>query len=98
MAVDDKSCAVETVLREKATSDPGSVGATMSGVVIEVKVKEGHGIKKGDPVCGKVSLILPSYRIDQYTSRVISHERNEGESLPYLDLCVLTVIFRWNPL
>lgn len=24
----------------------------MSGVVVEVRVKEGHEIKKGDPVCG----------------------------------------------
>ena len=54
MAIDDKNSAVETVSREKATSDPGSVGATMSGVVVEVRVKEGHEIKKGDPLCGKV--------------------------------------------
>jgi len=25
----------------------------MSGVVVEVRVKEGHEIKKGDPLCGK---------------------------------------------
>lgn len=37
--------------REKATSDPGSIGAPMSGVVVEVRVKEGQEIKKGDPVC-----------------------------------------------
>jgi len=24
----------------------------MSGVVVEVRVKEGHEIKKGDPICG----------------------------------------------
>lgn len=46
--VDDKSAAVETVTREKATSDPGSVGAPMSGVVVEVRVKEGHEVKRGD--------------------------------------------------
>ena len=53
MSVDDKNSAVDTVSREKATADPGSVGAPMSGVVIEVRVKEGHEIKKGDPVCGE---------------------------------------------
>ena len=37
--------------REKASSDPGSIGAPMSGVVVEVRVKEGQEIKKGDPVC-----------------------------------------------
>ncbi len=53
VSVEDKNSAVETVSREKATSDPGSVGAPMSGVVVEVRVKEGAEIKKGDPVCGK---------------------------------------------
>jgi pyruvate carboxylase len=51
--VEDKNSAVEAVSREKATSHPGSVGAPMSGVVVEVRVKEGQEIKKGDPVCGK---------------------------------------------
>ena len=53
MSVEDKNSAVETVSREKATNDPGSIGAPMSGVVVEVRVKEGQEIKKGDPVCGK---------------------------------------------
>ena len=52
MSVEDKNSAVETVSREKATSDPGSVGAPMSGVVVEVRVREGQEIKKGDPLCG----------------------------------------------
>jgi pyruvate carboxylase len=54
--VEDKSAAVETVSREKATSEPGSVGAPMSGVVVEVRVKEGQEVKKGDIVCGKFSI------------------------------------------
>lgn len=49
--VEDKSAAVDTVSRERATSDPGSVGAPMSGVVVEVRVKEGQEVKKGDIVC-----------------------------------------------
>ena len=52
VAVEDKNSAVETVTREKATSDPGSVGAPMAGVVVEVRVKEGHEIMRGDPLCG----------------------------------------------
>ena len=55
MSVDDKNSAVETISRERATNDPGSVGAAMSGVVVEVRVKEGQEIKKGDPLCGKFS-------------------------------------------
>lgn len=49
--VEDKSAAVDTVAREKASSEPGSVGAPMSGVVIEVRVKEGQEVKKGDVLC-----------------------------------------------
>jgi pyruvate carboxylase len=49
--VEDNNSAVETVSREKATSDPGSVGAPMSGVVVEVRVREGQPVKKGDPLC-----------------------------------------------
>lgn len=55
--VEDKSAAVETVSREKATTDPGSVGAPMSGVVVEVRVKEGQEVKKGDIVCGELIMI-----------------------------------------
>lgn len=51
VSVEDKNSAVETVSREKASADPGSVGAPMSGVVVEVRVKEGQEIKKGDPIC-----------------------------------------------
>jgi len=62
--VQDRSAAVETVSREKATSDPGSVGAPMSGVVVEVRVKEGQEVKKGDILCVqsamKVRLQTPS--------------------------------------
>ena len=58
MSVEDNNSAVETVSREKATSDPGSVGAPMSGVVVEVRVKEGQEIKKGDPLCGKFCHML----------------------------------------
>jgi pyruvate carboxylase len=53
VAVEDKSSAVEVVTREKATNERGSVGAPMSGVVVEVRVKEGQEIKMGDPLCGK---------------------------------------------
>ena len=55
---------METVSREKATNDPGSVGAPMSGVVVEVRVKEGSEIKKGDPVCG-------AYPVLSFTSRAL---------------------------
>ena len=63
VTVEDKNSAVETFTREKASSEPGSVGAPMSGVVVEVRVKEGQEVKKGDVLCVqsamKVSSELP---------------------------------------
>lgn len=49
--VEDKSVPVDAFTRERATSEPGSVGAPMSGVVVEVRVTEGHEIKRGDIIC-----------------------------------------------
>jgi pyruvate carboxylase len=51
VTVDDKNAAVENTSRPKA--DPGDssqVGAPMSGVVVELRVKEGGEVKKGDPL------------------------------------------------
>ena len=51
VTVDDKKAGVENVSRPKADSnDTSQVGAPMSGVVVEVRVHEGHEVKKGDPV------------------------------------------------
>ena len=68
----------------------------MSGVVVEVRVKEGHEIKKGDPLCGKVLSVQQRLRADNHLLRIISSERNEGEDFPYGGRCVLTIEFRWN--
>ena len=76
MSVEDKNSAVETVTRERATNDPGSVGAPMSGVVVEVRVKEGAEIKKGDPVCGKHR--RPVVHCGLLTMITFSDERDEG--------------------
>ena len=51
VTVDDKKAGVENVSRPKADSnDTSQVGAPMSGVVVEVRVHEGHDVKKGDPI------------------------------------------------
>ncbi|KAG2011485.1 pyruvate carboxylase, variant 2 [Coprinopsis cinerea AmutBmut pab1-1] len=78
VSVEDKNSAVETISREKATSDPGSVGAPMSGVVVEVRVKEGQEIKKGDPVCGMFSCQLYFFSSADRRSSHPSPERHEG--------------------
>jgi pyruvate carboxylase len=51
VTVDDKHAAVENLSRPKADPNDGShVGAPMSGVVVEVRVKNDTDVKKGDPV------------------------------------------------
>ena len=51
VTIDDKNAAVENTRRPKADSgDSSQVGAPMSGVVVEVRVQEGHDIMKGDPI------------------------------------------------
>jgi len=51
VTVDDKHAAVENKSRPKAdTSDSSQVGAPMSGVVVEVRVKDGSEVQKGDPI------------------------------------------------
>lgn len=88
VAVEDKNSAIETVSREKATGDPGSVGAAMSGVVVEVRVKEGQEIKKGDPLCGKTLRSSNDFCIDGCPIPMISSERNEGEYILYIQMDV----------
>ncbi|KAH7105810.1 pyruvate carboxylase [Auriculariales sp. MPI-PUGE-AT-0066] len=86
--VDDKSAAVETVSREKATSEPGSVGAPMSGVVIEVRVKDGQEVKKGDILCVQSAMKMESAvsaPVGGHIKRVVVHE---GDSLNQGDLLV----------
>ncbi len=51
VVVDDDKAAVDNTSRPKAdTSDSSQIGAPMSGVVVEVRVQDGHEVKKGDPV------------------------------------------------
>jgi len=53
----------------------------MSGVVVEVRVKEGQEIKKGDPLCGKCIKYLAHLR-HLTTIDVISSQRHEGKLSP----------------
>ncbi|KIY70809.1 pyruvate carboxylase [Cylindrobasidium torrendii FP15055 ss-10] len=88
LAVEDKNSAVETLSREKATNEPGSVGAPMSGVVVEVRVKEGAEIKKGDPVCVLSAMKMESAvtaPVSGHVKRVVVHE---GDSIAQGDLTV----------
>lgn len=65
--IEDRDAAIEKVSRERASSEPGSVGAPMAGVVIEVRVKEGQEIKAGDPL-----LVLSAMKMESVVSSPVS--------------------------
>ncbi|PKI84529.1 pyruvate carboxylase [Malassezia vespertilionis] len=48
VTVQDKHASVEIVAREKASSEPGSVGSPLAGVVVDVRVQSNDQVKKGD--------------------------------------------------
>jgi len=51
VTVDDKKASVENVSRPKADpTDSSQVGAPMAGVLVELRVKDGSEVKKGDPL------------------------------------------------
>lgn len=51
VSVDDQKASVDNIARPKAdAADSSQVGAPMSGVVVEIRVHDGHDVKKGDPI------------------------------------------------
>lgn len=51
VSADDNKASVDNTARPKAdVGDSSQVGAPMSGVVVEIRVHDGHDVKKGDPV------------------------------------------------
>ncbi|ANB15404.1 pyruvate carboxylase 2 [Sugiyamaella lignohabitans] len=68
VTVEDKLAAIETVSRLKA--DPhnvNEVGAPMAGVVVEVRVKDGSEVKKGDPL-----IVLSAMKMEMVISAPVS--------------------------
>ncbi|PWN37948.1 putative pyruvate carboxylase [Meira miltonrushii] len=65
--VDDKTASVDTARREKASSDPGSVGSPLSGVCVEVRVQEGGSVKAGDPL-----VVMSAMKMDTVVSAPVS--------------------------
>jgi pyruvate carboxylase len=64
VTVDDNKAAVDNTARTKADpTDSSQVGAPMSGVVVEVRVHEGHEVKKGDPIAVLSAMKMVSRRI-----------------------------------
>jgi pyruvate carboxylase len=51
VSVDDNKASIENRARPKAEpTDSSQVGAPMSGVVVEIRIHDGHEVLKGDPI------------------------------------------------
>jgi len=84
--VTDTSSAEASARREKASSDAGSVGAPMPGVVVDVKVKVGDVVNEGDQIVTmsamKMETAIPAPRsgvIDRIT--VNTGDKVDGDDL-----------------
>lgn len=87
--VEDKQSGIAKVTREKANlSKIGSVGASMPGAVIDVKVKEGQNVQKGEPLC-----VLSAMKMETVVAAPCSGKINKvavvvGDSLQAGDLII----------
>lgn len=85
VTIDDKTISIENKTRPKATQ-PNDVGAPMAGVVVEIRVKKGQEVKKGDPVA-----VLSAMKMEMVISAPVSGkvgdlEIKEGDSVDSGDL------------
>jgi len=87
VTVDDNLAAVENLSRPKADpNDHSHVGAPMSGVVVEVRVKEGTEVKKGDPVAVLSAMKMEMVISAPHSGKVYELQVKEGDSLDGQDL------------
>ena len=87
VTIDDNKAAVENTSRPKA--DPGDssqVGAPIAGVVVEVRSKEGHDVKKGDPVAVLSAMKMEMVISAPHSGKVGEIFVKEGDSVAASDL------------
>ncbi|KAL1918699.1 uncharacterized protein VTP21DRAFT_2721 [Calcarisporiella thermophila] len=87
VGVQDQSAATEQITRPKADpSRPGDIGAPMSGVVVEVRAKDGAYIRAGDPVCILSAMKMETVLSSPVSGRIEHVEVREGDSISAGDL------------
>lgn len=87
VTVDDNQAAVENTSRPKADAgDSSQVGAPMSGVVVEVRVKDGGEVKKGDPIAVLSAMKMEMVISAPHAGHVAGLLVKEGDSVDGSDL------------
>ncbi|KAI5358758.1 putative biotin/lipoyl attachment, pyruvate carboxyltransferase, biotin-binding, carboxylase [Septoria linicola] len=87
VTVQDKHAAVENTARVKAdTGDSSQVGAPMSGMVVEIRVKDGGEIKKGDPIAILSAMKMEMVISSPHSGKIEDLSVKEGDSVDSQDL------------
>ena len=83
----DKNSAVEIVTRERANlANPGDIAAPMSGVVVEIRAKEGAHVKAGDPLAVLSAMKMETVVTSPVAGKIERVAVQEGDSLNSGDL------------
>ncbi|ETS88106.1 Pyruvate carboxylase [Pestalotiopsis fici W106-1] len=87
VTVDDKKASVENVSRPKADpTDSSQVGAPMAGVLVELRVKDGSDVKKGDPLAVLSAMKMEMVISAPHNGKVSGLQVKEGDSVDGSDL------------
>ncbi|KAL2757369.1 hypothetical protein ACRALDRAFT_2032297 [Sodiomyces alcalophilus JCM 7366] len=92
VTVDDRKASVSNVTRPKADPlDSSQVGAPMAGVLVELRVKEGADVKKGDPLAVLSAMKMEMVISAPHHGKVSDMQVKEGDSVDGSDLvCRIT--------
>jgi pyruvate carboxylase len=88
MYVTDKASMEGVVVREKASDNPGSVGAPMPGQVVGIRVEDGTIVAKGTPLVVLSAMKMETIVTAPITGLVKNLTVKEGDSLQGGDLVV----------
>ncbi|KAF1355488.1 carbamoyl-phosphate synthase L chain, ATP binding domain-containing protein [Delphinella strobiligena] len=87
VTVDDHKAAVENKSRPKADlGDSSQVGAPMAGVVVEVRVKDGSQVNKGDPIAVLSAMKMEMVISAPHSGKVSELRVKESDSVAGQDL------------
>lgn len=92
VTIDDVKASVENISRPKADpTDSSQVGAPMAGVLVEMRVKEGSEVKKGDPLAVLSAMKMEMVISAPHNGVVAGLVVREGDSVDGSDLvCRIT--------